>query len=107
VVCSTGLTHATVASHLPPIWSRGFIAASLGTLSSEAVQPDTIWRRGFVRAGLARALKELGPWFGLEGTDSVSNLARLGETRHNESSKWRRQAKQIEIELGLNTGHKA
>ena len=52
-------------------------------------------------------LTELGSWFGLEGTDSVSNLARRADKRYNESSKWRRQAKQIENELGLNTEHKA
>jgi len=51
-------------------------------------------------------LKELGPWFGLEGTDSVSNLSRRAETRYNESPKWRRKAKQIETQLKLNTEHK-
>lgn len=52
-------------------------------------------------------LRELGPWFGLAGTDSVSNLVRRAEGRYKESSKWRRQAKQIETKLGLNTEHKA
>ena len=52
-------------------------------------------------------LRELGPWFGLTGADSVSNLVRRAERHYKESSKWRRQAKQIEITLGLNTEHKA
>lgn len=33
-------------------------------------------------------LRELVPWFGLEGTDRVSNLARLPEKRYKESAKW-------------------
>jgi len=37
-------------------------------------------------------LRDLGTCFGLEGTDSVSNLARRAEIRYNESSNWRRQA---------------
>jgi len=52
-------------------------------------------------------LRELGPWFGLAGTDSVSNLVRRAEARYKELSKWRRQVTQIETELGLNTEHKA
>ncbi len=52
-------------------------------------------------------LKELGSWFGVEGTDSVSDLARRAEARYNESPKWRRQTKEIETKLGLNTEYKA
>lgn len=52
-------------------------------------------------------LRELGTWFGLTGTDSVANLVRRAEIRNQESSKWRRQAKQIEIALGLHTENKA
>ena len=52
-------------------------------------------------------LAELGSWFGLQGTDSVSNLVRRAEARHKESSKWRRKAAQIKMMLGLNTEHKA
>ena len=52
-------------------------------------------------------LQELGPWFGLKGTDSVSNLVRRAEQRYQESPKWRRQTKQIETKLGLNTEYKA
>ncbi|WP_040771223.1 hypothetical protein [Novipirellula maiorica] len=51
-------------------------------------------------------LRELGPRFGLEGTDSVSNLVRRAEARYNESSNWRRQAREIEVVLRLNTEHK-
>ena len=51
-------------------------------------------------------LTELGPSFGLQGTDSVSNLVRRAQKRHDESTKWRRSAKQIETNLGLNTEHK-
>ncbi len=52
-------------------------------------------------------LKKPGHWFGVKGTDSVSNLVRRAEERYNESSKWRKQAKEIETKLGLNTEHKA
>ena len=52
-------------------------------------------------------LAELGPFFGLHGTDSVSNLVRRTETRQSESPKWRRIAKQVETELGMKTERKA
>ena len=52
-------------------------------------------------------LRDLGPRFGLEGTGSVSNLVRRAEARYNESPKWRRQAREIEVMLCLNTEHKA
>ena len=52
-------------------------------------------------------LAELGPSFGLSGTDSVSNLVRRAEKRHNASPKWRRISRQIEASLDLNTEHKA
>jgi hypothetical protein len=52
-------------------------------------------------------LAELGPSFGLSGTDSVSNLVRRAEKRSRASPKWRRISKQIEASLQLNTEHKA
>jgi len=52
-------------------------------------------------------LSELGPYFGLEGVDSVSNLVRRAEKRHAESRKWKQMAGKIESSLGLNTEHKA
>ena len=52
-------------------------------------------------------LTELGPSFGLSGTDSVSNLVRRAEKRHKASPKWRRISAQIEASLDLNTEHKA
>ncbi len=48
----------------------------------------------------------LGPYFGLTGTDSVSNLVRRAEKRHKQSASWRRKAEQVEATLGLNTEHK-
>jgi len=52
-------------------------------------------------------LAELGPTFGLVGTDSVSNLVRRAEKRHKESESWQETATKIEAALGLNTEHKA
>jgi putative transposase len=52
-------------------------------------------------------LAELGPSFGLRGTDSVSNLVRRAEKRCKESPKWRKTSEQIEASLDLNTEHKA
>ena len=51
-------------------------------------------------------LGELGPLFGLTGTDSVSGLVRRASTRHAASSAWRKRAGQIESELKLKTGCK-
>ena len=52
-------------------------------------------------------LSQLGPTFGLTGTDSVSNLVRRAEHRHRQSSGWRKTVGEIEAALGLNTEHKA
>ena len=52
-------------------------------------------------------LAELGPAFGLDGTDSVSNLVRRAEQHHKESATWQETATKIETDLGLNTEHKA
>ena len=52
-------------------------------------------------------LAELGPTFGLAGTDSVSNLVRRAEKRYKESVPWQETATKIETALGLNTEHKA
>ncbi len=50
-------------------------------------------------------LAELGPTFGLVGTDT--NLVRRAEKRHKESASWQETATKIEAALGLNTEHKA
>ena len=52
-------------------------------------------------------LRQLGPFFGLSGVDSVSNLVRRAEKRYAESRKWKRIMQEIESSLGLNTEHKA
>jgi putative transposase len=52
-------------------------------------------------------LAELGPAFGLAGTDSVSNLVRRAEKRYQESTTWQETAAKIESALGLNTDNKA
>jgi hypothetical protein len=52
-------------------------------------------------------LGDLGPSFGLLGVDSVSNLVRRATKRNTESNEWRRQTREIETALGLNTEHKA
>jgi hypothetical protein len=52
-------------------------------------------------------LAELGPSFGLTGTDRVSNLVRRAEKRRRESANWRETSRHIEASLGLNTEHKA
>ena len=52
-------------------------------------------------------LAELGPAFGLAGTDSVSNLVRRAEKRYQESATWQETAAKIETALGLNTDNKA
>ena len=52
-------------------------------------------------------LRELGPYFGLGGIDSVSNLVRRAETRHSKSQTWKQTAGKIEADLGLNTENKA
>lgn len=51
-------------------------------------------------------LRELGPAFGLTGTDSVSNLVRRAEQQSKRSANWRMRAREIEATLHLNTEHK-
>jgi hypothetical protein len=52
-------------------------------------------------------LRELGPAFGLTGTDSVSNLVRRAQQQSKRSADWRMRAGEIEATLRLNTEHKA
>jgi len=52
-------------------------------------------------------LAELGPHFGLTGTDSAANLVRRAEKRHEQSVSWRNATNEIEATLHLNTEHKA
>jgi hypothetical protein len=48
-------------------------------------------------------LGELGPAFGLTGTDSVSNLVRRAQQRFKGPASWRKRASKIETSLHLNT----
>jgi len=52
-------------------------------------------------------LEELGAFFGISGTGSVSNLVRQAQTRHDQSRSWRAKATKVEHALKLNTQHKA
>jgi hypothetical protein len=51
-------------------------------------------------------LRELGPAFGLTGTDSVSNLVRLTGQQFKVSASWRKRASEIAASLYLNTEQK-
>jgi hypothetical protein len=51
-------------------------------------------------------LRELGPAFGLTGTDSVSNLVRLTGQQFKVSASWRKRASEIAATLHLKTEHK-
>lgn len=48
-------------------------------------------------------LAQLGPYFGVDGEGSVSNLVRRAEKRSTESRKWKQTAEQIESTLNLKT----
>jgi len=52
-------------------------------------------------------LEELGAFFGISGTGSVSNLVRQAQTRHDQSRSWKAKATNVEHDLNLNTQHKA
>ena len=52
-------------------------------------------------------LRELGPAFGLTGTDSVSNLVRRAQQQFKGSASWRKRASEIETSLHLKTEKKA
>ncbi len=52
-------------------------------------------------------LEELGVYFGITGTGSVSNLVRRAQTRHDQSRAWRTTANRILNSLELKTQHKA
>lgn len=51
-------------------------------------------------------LRQLGPAFGLTGTDSVSNLVRRAQQQAERSASWRKSANEIEATLHLNTEYK-
>ena len=72
--------------------------------SSAAGRDMAAW---LCRQWTGATLSELGASFGLKGTDSVSNLIRRANKRHQESDKWRRTATRIERSIGLKTEHKA
>ena len=75
-----------------------------GFRSSAAGRDMAAW---LCRRWTGATLAELGPAFGLDGTDSVSNLVRRAEKRSKESATWQPAARKIETALGLNTEHKA
>ncbi|MCH7726785.1 MAG: transposase [Planctomycetes bacterium] len=75
-----------------------------GFRSSAAGRDMAAW---LCRRWTGVTLAELGPAFGLDGTDSVSNLVRRAEKRSKESATWQQTARKIETALGLNTEHKA
>ncbi len=58
--------------------------------SSAAGRDMAAW---LCRRWTGATLAELGPSFGLTGTDSVSNLVRRAETRHKESANWRKTSR--------------
>jgi hypothetical protein len=72
--------------------------------SSAAGRDMAAW---LCRRWTGASLSQLGPTFGLSGTDSVSNLVRRAERRHRQSPDWCKTAGEIEASLGLNTEHKA
>jgi len=72
--------------------------------SSAAGRDMAAW---LCRRWTGATLRQLGPTFGLTGTDSVSNLVRRAERRHRQSAVWRKTVREIEASLGLNTEHKA
>ncbi len=84
---------------------HGVDASQYAVFRSSAAGCDMAAR--LCRRWTGATLVELGPSFGLTGTDSVSNLVRRAEKRHKESANWRETARRIEASLGLNTEHKA
>ena len=52
-------------------------------------------------------LEELGGFFGISGTGSVSNLVRQAQTRYDQSRSWKAKATKVEHALKLNTQRKA
>ncbi len=64
--------------------------------SSAAGRDMAAW---LCRRWTGATLAELGPCFGLTGTDSVSNLVRRAEKRHQQSARWRKTARKIELSL--------
>ena len=52
-------------------------------------------------------LAELGGYFGLTGTDSVSNLVRRADKQETQSVAWKSMVRKVETALGLNAKHKA
>ena len=52
-------------------------------------------------------LSQLGPTFGLTGTDRISNLVRRADRHCRQLSSWRKPRQEIEASLDLYTEHKA
>ena len=96
-VSAEELIAATASAH-------GVSSSEYAKFRSTAAGRDmAAWLR---RRWSGATLRDLGPQFGLDGTDSVSNLVCRAEARYEESPKWRRKAKEIEATLCLNTEHK-
>ena len=89
---------ATAARH-------GVDASQYAAFRSQAAGRDmAAW---LCRRWTGATLAQLGPSFGLTGTDSVSNLVRRAEQRYRQSANWRKTATEIEATLHLKTEHRA
>ncbi len=107
--------HRSTTRRVKSVTPKEIVSA---TASVHEVDPDDYAKFRSIAAGRDMAawlcrrwsgatLRELGPLFGLSGTDSVSNPVRRAEKRYKESRKWRCRVEEIETKLGLNTEHKA
>jgi chromosomal replication initiation ATPase DnaA len=86
-------------------FQHGVDASQYAAFRSPAAARDmAAW---LCRRWTGATLSQLGPTFGLSGTESVSNLVRRAERRHRQSAGWRKTVREIEASLGLNTEHKA
>lgn len=72
--------------------------------SSAAGRDMAAW---LCRKWTGASLTELGPYFGLAGVDSVTNLVRRAEKQLADSKQWQLTVKRIEQAIGLNTENKA
>ena len=82
------------------------LLASLNLLEKMCLH-EAVGERSRGRRWTGARLSQLGPTFGLTGTDRVANLVRRAERRHLQSAGWRKTVQEVEASLGLNTEHKA
>ena len=96
-VSAQEVIEATAANH-------GVDASGYAAFRSSAAGRDmAAW---LCRRWTGETLAQLGPHFGLSGTDSVSNLVRRAQRRHDESTRWHQRAVDIEKALKLKTENK-